>query len=310
MTPRTRYGFFVLISAITSAISLVLTEVVIRHFQADAVLVAVLGNITGGSILVLAAYRDGTSIRIPRRRRLLVRLVAAAFCTYTLAYLLSFYAISLIGSGKEALLGQLESVFVVFLAVFFLGEYLSIRRWLAGVLALAGAVVINFDPQALRLTFGLGEVLAVLAPLGFATGIILLKPLLDIADARWITGVALLIGALFLVPLVPVVVSSFELGLAALLMIASIGLMRGIAWLTYNMSLPHIGASRCAIIFLSFAFFTVLLQAIVSQAAPGLGLQVPDNLLMAVLGGVMVAAGIVILETDPSPLPAEEIFPH
>ena len=187
------------------------------------------------------------------------------------------------------------------MAILFLGEQVSIRRSIAGVFALGGAVLINFDPQALQLSLSWGDVLAILAPLGTATGIIILKPLLDIADARWVTGLALLFGFLFLTPFILFADSLSGLGWVSLLLIITMGMTRGWAWLAYNTSLRHIGVARASIIFLSFAFFTVVLQAIVAWLGPTLGLQLPANLLVALIGGVLVAVGIIILQTDSVP---------
>lgn len=305
MTTQTRYSFTVLISAFIAAVTLVLTEIAIQYYDVNALLVIVLGNLIGGGILLLASTRNRTNSRLIGPGRDLAAVVVAALCIYIVSNLLRINAIGQIGSGKAALLGQLETPFVVILAVFFLGEQISARRGLAGVLALTGALLINFDLRAWELTLGWGEVQATLAPLGTAAGIIILKPVLDRADAYRVTGLAMLFGAVVLTPLMPFTVSSPELGWAALLVIALIGLTRGTAWLTYNMGLQHIGPSRSAIIFISFAFFTVMLQAGVAKLGPELGLQLPTNLLAALVGGVIIALGITTLQTDPARVSGE-----
>ena len=175
---------------------------------------------------------------------------------------------------------------------------MSGRRWLAGVLAVSGAILINFNPQAVEFSLGWGETLAIMGALAMATGIITLKKSLDHADTQWITGLALLAGALFLTPLLPFYGSTAWLGLAALLIIAVMGLFRGGAWLVYNVALRHIGASRSSILFLSFAFFTVIFQLGLSRLLPQLDLRTPANLLMAVIGGCFVAAGVILLQTE------------
>jgi hypothetical protein len=128
---------------------------------------------------------------------------------------------------------------------------------------------------------------------------------LDRANAYRVTGLALVLGGLFLTPLIPVTISSAELGGAALGVIVLMGLLRGLAWLIYNTGLKHIGASRSAIIFISFAFFTVMLQAGVAKFEPMLGLKLPANLPAALIGGVLIALGIVILQTDRAQVRAE-----
>jgi len=300
MTTQTRYSLYVLGSGFLAAVALILTEIAIRFYGIAPPLVATLGNLAGGIFLVSASAQNRTKQPIVWQRQMWATVVVGAVCIYTLGYLAAFNAIGLIGAGKMALLGQLETVFILTLAILFLGERLSVRRSMAGVFTLAGALVINFDPQALQLTLSWGEVLAVLAPLSVAAGVIVLKPLLDIADARWVTGFAFLFGFLFMAPLIPFTNSRSELGWAALVVIAIMGMTRGWAWLAYNVSLRHIGVSRSAIIFLSFAFFTVVLQAIVARLGPTLGLRLPTNLLVAMIGGGLVAIGIIILQTDPA----------
>jgi drug/metabolite transporter (DMT)-like permease len=270
-----------------------------------------LGNLTGGGALLLMSANNLPEIRTLWQRRTLGTIIVGALFIYTMAYLMAFNAIALIGAGKVALLGQLETLFVVIFAIIFLGEILTRRRLIAALLALAGTLLINFNLQSFEFALGWGEILAILAPLCIAAGIITLKPVLDTADARQVTGLALLLGAVFLTPFIPVMVSVFVIGGFALLAIGAMGMFRGISWLTYNMGLKRIGASQSAIIFISFAFFTVILQASVAQLVPKLGLQLPANLPAALLGGTLIATGIVILQIDPArtkhgPPPEEE----
>lgn len=291
---------YALSSAVLAAMSLILTEISIGYFQVDPLLVIVLGNLVGGGILLAMSTNNLAGLRLFRQPRRLATVALGGLCIYALSYLMMFNAIALIGAGKAALLGQLETAFVVIFAIIFLGEVLTKRRWLAGLLAFAGTILINFDLQALAFSLGWGEILATLSPLTVAVGIIVLKPVLDVADARQVTGLALLLGALYLTPFLPFIVTVYAIGGAALVTIAVMGLCRGTSWLTYNWSLQQIGASQSAIIFISFAFFTVLLQALVAWLAPWLGVQLPTNLIAALLGGSLIALGIIILQTDPA----------
>jgi len=310
VTNHTRYSLYVLAAGFLAAVAVVLTEIAIKFYGVAPLVAIILGNLIGGLFLLGSSAR-----RLSREKQLVSRwqnwipIVAAALSIYTLGFLASFNAIGLVGSSKVALLGQLETLFVVTLAIIFLGEQFTPRHWLSGILAITGAILINFDPRALQLTFGWGELLAVLAPLGLALGIIILKPLLDKADARWVTGLALLLGAAFLSPFVLLGSASMNIGWAALFVLAGMGTTRGSAWLSYNMAMRHIGPSRCAIVFLSFGFFTVIVQAVVAALGPQLGLQLPTNWGMTLLGGVLVAAGIVVLQTGPVHT-SDEIGPY
>ena len=298
MTSQTRYSFYVLLAGLLAAFSLILSEVAIRPYAIPPLLVIILSNLTGGIVLLTSAANSYADLKIIKQWPNWLAVIGAALFIYTLGFLASFNAVGLIGSGKVALLGQLETVFVVILAIIFLEERLTLWRWLAGGVALLGVLLINFDVQSLQFTLNWGELLATIAPLAVASGIIIIKPVLDLADARLVTGLALLMGGIFLIPLVPLTSTPLEVGGGALAVILGAGVMRGLAWLFYNVSLPQIGAARCAIIFLSYAFFAVLLQIIVVQLAPGLGLQLPSNLMAAVGGGLLVALGIAILQME------------
>ena len=59
--------------------------------------------------------------------------------------------------------------------------------------------------------------------------------------------------------------------------------------------MPHIGASRCSILFLSFVLMTFILQTAIDTIAPSLGLQVPANLLTAATGGLIIVTGIILI---------------
>lgn len=295
----TRYSLYPLLAAVFAAISLVLTEITIEFYGVDPILAIIFGNLAGGGILLLASAGSPLDWTGAWPWRTLATIATGALCIYALAYIMAFNAIALIGAGKMALLGQLESPFVVILAIIFLGEALTVRRGIAGLIVLAGTLLINFNLRTLEFSLGWGEVLATLAPVSVAAGIIILKPVFDTADARRVTGLALVLGAVYMTPFIPTLVSSFELGGAALVSIALMGLFRGLSWLAYNLGLKQIGASRSAIIFISFAFFTVMFQAVIAWLAPVLGLQLPGNLAAALLGGGIIAAGIVILQRDP-----------
>ena len=307
MTLDTRYSFYVLISALTASSSIILTEIALRFYVIPPPLIALYTNAAGGLFLLLPILRQGTGFWRRWPRSDWVRFIVAAFALYVAGMVLAFIAIGMIGAGKSALISRLEALFVVGLAVLILGERWSARRWVASFIALAGTLLVNFDPQSWQLTLGLGEVLTLTAALVFAGGIVIIKPLLDRYDGQLLTGSAMLVACVFLVPfcffldVLPGQVEAGEtasetLGWLALGILILMSLLRGISWSTYIIAMRYIGASRCAILFLTTAFFTVGLQVGVDAIAPGLGLQVPPNLLPAIAGGALIILGIFILQ--------------
>ena len=298
MTLRTRYSLYVLFSAIAAAGGLVLSEILLRHFVITNLQIAFFSSVPGGLILLVPAVVKRPDYWRGWPSGDWVRLAAAALMTFSFGFLLLYAAIELIGAGKTTMLSRLETIFVVALAVVFLGEYWSLRHWTACLLALAGAVLINFDPGIWQLRFGLGELLAVLAAVVVATGIVMLKPLLERRDPQFVTGAGLLLAALFLVPCFLYYESSalHNVGWLVFSLLIVRGALLAVSWLMYNLAMPRIGASRCSVLFLSAAFFAVALQVAVDAIEPGFGLQVPSNLLTVLVGGAIIAVGIILLQ--------------
>ncbi|MCB0070110.1 MAG: DMT family transporter [Caldilineaceae bacterium] len=299
MSIELRYSLLALLAAVISAAYWVLTEVTVNYFAVPSIVAAMWGGMLGGLMLLALAGRRG-SLRVDAWGRAdWTRMVVGGLLIHGAGFVLTFLATSLIGAGKANLLGQIQTFFVVILAVIFLGERFT-RRQTAGVaLALAGVILLNFDRSAMWVTWGTGETLTLLARLMIAVGIVVMKPLFDHGNAAGSTGVAMVVGALFLFAAYPFSragVSGISGGWIPVLLILTLASGRGIAWLCFNASQQYIGASRAAIIFLSVSFFAVFFQLLVAWRAPGLGVQVPHDLGMALAGGLLVAAGIVVLQ--------------
>jgi drug/metabolite transporter (DMT)-like permease len=302
MTPVNRYTLYVLTSALAGAAGMVLTEILLRFWTVPALAIAIPANFIGGLFVLMGAAAQGTRGWRGWPVSDWLRLLAAAAATFALGFLLLYEAVDLIGSSKATLLGRLEVIFVVGLAVIFLGETWTRRHWLAGGLALVGAVIVNFDLHAFDLRFGLGELLALLAVFAFAVGIVLLKTLVDRHDGQLVTGFGLLLGAAMLTLFGLHDGMAFDAvrdaGWWAALVLLVRGLLLGISWVTYNVAMKTLGASLCSVLFLSVAFFTVLLQLVVDALAPGLGLRVPHNLFTALLGGVIIGASVLLIHRE------------
>ena len=137
MSPLLRYTSYVLISAAAAAVGLVLTEIALRFFAVTSLSVAFLSNIVGGLVLLIPTLRRPDAWRgWPAADWL--RLVVAALAVFALGFVVLYTAIGHIGSSKSSLLGRLDVIFVIALAVIFLGEHWSRRRWVASFLALGG----------------------------------------------------------------------------------------------------------------------------------------------------------------------------
>ncbi len=303
VTPKNRYTLFVFASAAAAALGAILTEIALR-FSVTSLSIAFFSNLSALGLLLIPVLSDGSR---PWRRWPAAdwfRLFAGGMAIFCVGFVLYYLAIDHIGAAKTVMLGRLEAIFVVILAVLFLGEKWSARHWFGTFLAVGGTSLVNFDPAIWELQLGTGEALTLLAATSFAAGIVALKPLLDRRDPRFVTAGGFLIGSVFMLPFVlgvaPLVATVTATPVRTivwpvLFVIIIRGFLLGISWLTYNAAMPHIGASRCSILFLSSVFMTFVLQITVDAIAPGLGLQVPASLLTATTGAIIIVIGIILI---------------
>jgi drug/metabolite transporter (DMT)-like permease len=195
------YSLYVIASALLSAISIILTEIIIQHYSTKPLIIILFGNLLASIIMLLISLitrKKRYPILASWKRQDWVAIIVTSLSTYGLAYLLSFDAVRQIGSSKTALLLLLETPFIVTLGIIFLQERLSFRQWIAFALALVGVVLITFDSSAFNLTLGWGEIEAILSGLSFAIGIVVIKPVLQKVDQFWLTSLLLFLGTVSL----------------------------------------------------------------------------------------------------------------
>lgn len=298
--PALRYTLLVLFSAFVSAVGINVTEILLRAFTVPAVGIAASANLVGGSFLLAAAAAQGVRGWGGWPLRDWLRLGVAAAVIYALGFVLLYLSVDLVGVSTVSFLGRLQVLFIVILAVLFLGEAWTRRHWAASGLAVVGVGLVAYDPATVDLQFGAGEGLAVLSAFVYAAGIIVLKTLVDRQDGQVVTGYGLLIGAVLLIPFA----LADGVSLAAVsdgwpwvgAVLGLRGLLLGLAWVTYNVAMRHVGAARASVLFLAGVAFSVGLQLAVNAAAPQVGVRVPGNLPSALCGGILICASIVLLE--------------
>ncbi len=302
-----RYGIYIVASALLSAISFIFSEIGLASYKLPPVTIAFTSNVIGGFFLLIC-YRQGSDLAIIRRTGVLAPLLISAISTYAVGPLTGFIALERIGSGQAALLGLLETPFIILLGAIFLKEMLSVWGWVASGLAMIGAFVITLDPTAFRLTWSVGEFYAVLSAFLFAAGIVASRHALRQLNPGWTSGLLLLLGSVGLGLFLPTAkngpLAGMSLTIIAILMV--IGLLRGVTWLLFNSGVKHIGASSAAILFLPQAFFTVAIQGGTAAFIPNLGLQIPGNLVLSLTGGLLIAIGVALWEIRSKPAAQED----
>ena len=99
---------------------------------------------------------------------------------------------------------------------------------------------------------------------------------------------------------------TFESSFIVFVILILAGLLRGIVWLLFNSGVQQIGASSASVLFLSASFFTVVIQATLAALFPTLALHPASNLFLSLIGGVVIAVGVALWETQALPVAQPE----
>jgi drug/metabolite transporter (DMT)-like permease len=158
--------------------------------------------VVGGLGVLALARLSGLSLRLPAKHyRQMMWLVIFNMIGWNV---LATYGVSLLPSGRAALLGYTMPLWCVPLSVWLLGEKLTGRRALALLLGLGGVLALMGESAAGLLSSPLGVLLMVAAAWCWACGMVLLKrwqiPLNTVALTGWMMllgGLPLLIAAPF-----------------------------------------------------------------------------------------------------------------
>lgn len=280
---------FPLLSALCSAGMLMLSEILTVKHNYSPLFVVLLLNIFGGiTIFVLVKDKINSTKKIFTAHPLL--LLGASLFSYVLSGLAAFYASSQIGSTKTSFTLQLETIFIVILAIIFLKEKITWKTVSAGLLIISGGALLQFHPEGISFTITDG--IALLAPLFFSIGIMFNTQLLKYHDAVAVTAIGQLIAAAVLclaIPWMAMPITAFSLMLAILM-----ALLEGFAWLFYNKGLATAGASITTIIFGTIPFFTIMLSLLFNYIAKDFFI-IPENILFVASGGILIFIGIIVI---------------
>lgn len=296
MDVRSRYIVVILLSALVVAFESIAVEGALNIADIDIFLVSSMPSIIGGLILI-SIYPRGTVAfsRSLGRRGWLIML---CLCSIIAAgVLLWFDAVGRIGASKEAILGggSSEVLFVIILSAIFLSERLSLMEGVGSVMIIVGVFVVLTDIESASLTLGLGEIEAIVSSLFLGTAVVVTTALLKTHDLTPLSGVELLISGM--------IVMAFGIAtglvvfpkLSAWLILIPLGLFPAVGLLTYNAPLPKIGASLTSVLFALNGIFTVGVQLLILLIVPEADLKLPQNVLLAVFGGVIAFVGVYLL---------------
>ena len=216
-------------------------------------------------------------------------------------------AVSKIGASKEALLaGPIETIVILFLARIFLKEKLNNIQFLGVAIAIIGFFMVvlsgsssygNFD--YILYNFGifnlsLGDTEAILSGISFAIGVIFLTKLVAFHSPIEVAGSSLLIaGFLLLILMIFTSNISFPLLYTYWYIFLLFSLLTFFGIICYTIGLKRIGASLTSTISSSRNLLTLILQLLLLQF--GIIVNIPNNLFLAIFGGILGLIGIYII---------------
>jgi len=298
---RTTYIIVVILSALIIGFESIAVEAALNIAELNIFLVSAIPTLIGGLLLVLVTKRSTSSLIHSLHRRGWISMIV--LCVFAaLGVLLWFDAVGRIGAGKEALIGggSSEVLFVILLSAIFLSERLNRWEILGSVMILVGVAIVLLNTESMSFGIGLGEIEAMLSSFFLAVSVIMVTGLLKIHALTPISGLELLIiGAMILLMGISLDLIEWPSAVGWLLMVG-LAIFPILGIMTYNAGLPKIGASLTSVLFALCGILTVVLQIIVIAILPDTELILPQNIYLAIAGGVTAFVGVYLVYLNPA----------
>lgn len=326
-------SWVVFVYAVTISVESILIEFLTATFQEiSSIILSSISITLAGMMLLAVAFFIKKKRILTLFSKTWKNLTLASFLL-AIGIFTWYDAISRIGASKEVLIaGPLEIVIVVVFARIFLSEKLYRIQIIGIILALIGFLMAlasggggggtaddllldnsstNTEINSLsRLTITtVGNIEAIVSAFGFAIGVLFLTKLVSLHSSIEISGASMFISGLILVGIMlgflytPFDISSGiesftswqqkppSINIIIILILFS--LLPFFGSLCYLTGLSRVGASITATIGSSSILITVLLQTILKEL--GIVSNLPQNIFLAILGGVLGFLGIYII---------------
>jgi drug/metabolite transporter (DMT)-like permease len=332
LTLLIRKSWVVFIYATTISIESILIEFLTTTFlKIPPIMISAISITLAGIMLLLTAAflmkkKEISALFSKSWKNLLLACFLLAVGVFTW-----YDSISRIGASKEILIaGPLEIVIIVVLAQIFLNEKLDRIQVIGIVLALIGffmavasdagdvlddsmkTEVITYLSPSIIITFG--DIEAILSAFGFAIGVLFLTKLVSIHSSIEVAGSSMLVAGLILVGfMVGFLHDSLDMSSGGVfsfqqqpltitfILLILFSFVPFIGSLCYSTGLSRIGASITATIGSSSILITVLIQIILKEL--GISTNLPENIFLAILGGVLGFLGVYVIHMHNDYLP-------
>jgi drug/metabolite transporter (DMT)-like permease len=292
-------SWIVFVQAIILSFESIVVELLTEIHGISSLLVASISIPLAGMTLLFISIVLSKKITVFKSWKLLllvsVFLAAAVFLWYD--------SVSRVGASKEGLLaGPLETIVVLILAWLLLKEKLRKIQLVGVIIALLGFFA-TVSSRSLDLSIILppvitfGDLEAILSAVAFAGGVIVMTKLVKKHTTIEVTGASLLISGLILA--LVLILSTSQTSIPAIhewIFLALFSLLPLAGALLYVIGLDRIGASLTSTIASSNILFTLFLQLLFK----GLGVKsnLPENILLALIGGALGLFGIYLVHIE------------
>ena len=308
--------------------SIIIEFLTASPFQFSPIMLSAISITLAGIMLLLAAafiFKKKEEISILFTK--LSKTLSFASVSLSLGIFTWYDSINKIGASKEVLIaGPLEIVMIVILARVFLNERLNRFHVIGIIMALVGFFMAvasgasigvaadNTDTMNIKSTPSLlsiisfGDIEAIFSAFGFAFGVLFLSKLLLKHSSIWAAGASMLTSGLILVGfmILAFFYGSFNIRLhsdeesslrqpflVTIIILFLFSLIPFIGSLSYSTGLSRIGASLTATIGSSSILITFIIQVMLKEL--GFTSHLPENIFLAILGGITGFIGIYII---------------
>jgi len=300
---RSWYIGVILLSAIIVAVESIVVEGALRIAFIDVFTVCAIPSIVGGLILIGFNPRPTIQFTKDMTRRewfflFLLSIIAA------IGVFLWYDAVGRIGAGKEAILGggSSEVLFVVLLSAVFLSERLNKWEILGSILVLVGVFIVLVRSDSLNLSLGIGEIEAIGSSFLLASSVVMAAKLLRVHNVAPFSGIELIISGLVLLFIGISLGAVIPSDATSWFILLFLGIFPAIGIYTYFVGLKGIGASITSILFALTGIMTVALQILIIAIIPDADVLLPENIALALIGGIIAFIGVYLIHRNPSPI--------
>ncbi len=298
---RNKFIAIVLFSAVVCAYEAVAVEGALNTANLDIFLVTAMPSITGGLMLIAIKPRATRKLTMSMGRKqwsyiLLLSLVASV------GVFMWYDAVAKIGASKEAILGggSSEVLFVVILSALFLSEKLNKWEIFGGFLILMGVFLVLVNKDILSLTLGPGEIEAIVSSFFLASSVVMVAKMLREYEIIPVLGMELMLSGVMLLAMGLTISPIVWPDAVGWILLIALGIFPAVSITTYFAGTRGIGASITSVLFSLSGILTIVAQLSVLLFIRDANVKFPENMILAVIGGVIAFIGVYLIEENPT----------